>query len=702
MNSLLQDRTSDARRPTAFVPFAAVAILGFACVAAAAAWTAMRSDAAIESARRAGLAAAVEELVASHLSIVEAAAREESLAVAAPPAAAAALRHLRQSGTGAIAGNLILLRNGMEVMARDGEIGGSRHSLPLATALTAPPAVASGARAAAVSREGAAFIVADAPLGQDGRSVVAVTELGPAQLSMLAWKSGASFLRASDSRPAGDGELALSLDRDSADGDAGPWLVWSPTRLVDKTLVETLPLIVVLTALFGAWVMFHLRRVNAELLAGAARAAHLAAHDPLTDLPNRAQFAELAQAAFARAGAVGEPCAVFCIDLRRFKEINDNYGHEAGDSLLRAMRDRLAAFVGPRDVLGRTAGDVFAILRVGADRVACERLAKSVTHAVREPHVGAEVTLLPAATIGVACAADVESSIDPLRCADIALYHAKKANRAAVFFEPGMLAALQARKCLEDDLRRALAAGQFDVVYQPIMEPDGRDVVGAEALARWRHPVLGPITPSEFIPLAEECGLIDALGEWVLRRACADAAAWPGELFVAVNVSPVQFRQRDFRQLVERVLAETGLDPQRLELEVTETAVFADELAAEQTIMDLRSCGVRMALDDFGVGYSSLIYLRRFAFDKIKIDRSFLEAMETTGESATIVHSIVHLGRSLGLTVTAEGIETVEQHRFLQAVGCHEMQGFLFSRPATLEDFRKLIGVDAPPLAASA
>jgi EAL domain-containing protein (putative c-di-GMP-specific phosphodiesterase class I) len=321
---------------------------------------------------------------------------------------------------------------------------------------------------------------------------------------------------------------------------------------------------------------------------------------------------------------------------------------------------------------------------------------------MREPHVSGNLTLQPAAAIGVACAADVESSIDLLRCADIALYHAKTSNRVWVFFDQGMLDALQARKCLEDDLRRALAAGQFDVVYQPIMDPDGRDVVGAEALARWRHPVLGPITPSEFIPLAEESGLIDTLGEWVLRRACSEAAGWPDELFVAVNVSPVQFRQRDFRQVVERVLAETGLDPQRLELEVTETAVFADETAAEQTIMDMRSCGVRMALDDFGTGYSSLIYLRRFAFDKIKIDRSFLESMESTGESATIVHSIVHLGRSLGLTVTAEGIETVEQHRFLQAVGCHEMQGFLFSRPLTPDDFHKLIGADAAPLAASA
>ena len=229
--------------------------------------------------------------------------------------------------------------------------------------------------------------------------------------------------------------------------------------------------------------------------------------------------------------------------------------------------------------------------------------------------------------------------------------------------------------------------------YQPILSADGEKLVGVEALVRWRHPVHGLISPERFVGLAEDSGLIFPLGEWVLRRACTDARRWPG-LYVAVNVSPIQFRHNAFPAAVERILKETLMDPSRLELELTEGVIVKDADQAENAIIELRAKGVRLALDDFGIGYSSLIYLRRFAFDKIKIDKSFLQSMEMTGESAIILHSIVHLGRALGLTVTAEGIENEDQQRFLQALGCHELQGFLFSQPLDADELTELVAQD--------
>jgi EAL domain-containing protein (putative c-di-GMP-specific phosphodiesterase class I) len=249
---------------------------------------------------------------------------------------------------------------------------------------------------------------------------------------------------------------------------------------------------------------------------------------------------------------------------------------------------------------------------------------------------------------------------------------------------------LRMRKTVEDELRTAIDRDEMMAQYQPILSADGEKVVGVEALVRWSHPVHGLIAPERFVGLAEDSGLILPLGEWMLRKACTDARRWP-DLYVAVNVSPIQFRHKNFPAAVERILKETGMDPSRLELELTEGVIVKDADQAENAIIELRARGVRLALDDFGIGYSSLIYLRRFAFDKIKIDKSFLQSMEMTGESAIILHSIVHLGRALGLTVTAEGIENEDQQRFLQALGCHELQGFLFSQPLDADELAKLV-----------
>lgn len=695
MFPLITMKSREARRTSAGISFAAVAVLGLVCVGSAAAWTALRSDLVAERTRRATLGAAVQRLLDGHVAAVRNAAGDAALV---SPNRAEIVRGLSEARARLASENaperLILTKDGAPLV---------EAAAPRPLRDIAPPSAGEASEGARVLvREGRSYILATSTLSRPELRVVAMSEIDEARLAMLARAAGTRDLRVETSTPVQDAAATLSLGGPGAEVDAGPWLAWTPGGSVGSALLDTLPLVAILAALFGVGVMSNMRRVDADLAAEDERARHHAGHDPLTDLPNRAHFALLAEKAATGARATGGACAVLCIDLRRFKEMNDNYGHEFGDALLREMRDRIARFRGPQDVVSRIAGDVFAVLRVGEGRGACERLARALGEAAAAPFSHGGVVVTPTVTIGIAFAGDVEGPGELLRCADIALDHAKREQLAVATFDQGMMERLKARKQLEDDLRAALANDALDLVYQPVMSADGRSVVGAEALARWRHPTLGPIAPLDFVPLAEERGLIDKLGEWALRRACREAAEWPPELFVAVNVSAIQFRRSEFCPVVGRVLDETGFDPQRLELELTESAVIADEITAEQTIMELRARGVRMALDDFGIGYSSLIYLRRFAFDKIKIDRSFLESMESTGESATIVHSIVHLGRSLGLTVTAEGIETVEQHRFLQAVGCHELQGFLFSRPVSLGDFRKMIGLGEAPVALSA
>ncbi len=333
--------------------------------------------------------------------------------------------------------------------------------------------------------------------------------------------------------------------------------------------------------------------------------------------------------------------------------------------------------------IGRIGGDEFAILQtdIVGPRDA-EILARRVVEALAEPLEIDGRRIYVSASIGIAlCPDDADGAEELMRRADLALYRAKNAGRNTWrFFEPKIGEQLKLQKAVEDDLRAAIDGGGLQLLYQPVMDSSGKRIVGVEALVRWPHPTHGFISPQSFIALAEECGLILPLGEWVLRRALSDVKKWPG-LRIAVNVSGLQLRDPGFVDTLQAMLKQLDVDAARLELEVTENILLSDADAAEDAMVKLRAMGVRLALDDFGTGYSSLIYLRRFAFDKIKIDKSFLDSIEATGESAIIVHSIVHLGRALGLTVTAEGVETPEQHRFLQALACHEMQGYLFSRP---------------------
>ncbi|HRK24416.1 MAG TPA: EAL domain-containing protein [Beijerinckiaceae bacterium] len=471
-----------------------------------------------------------------------------------------------------------------------------------------------------------------------------------------------------------------------ASPETGMTLVWN--RINDGSFnLQSLASIgfmgIAVIGIYGLLVYLHIRRVTRELEQSEAQAQHQAGHDPLSGLPNRSLFHRALNTELARVNRDGGGLAVMYLDLDKFKEVNDQFGHEIGDKLIIQVAGRLGQLVRGADTVARFGGDEFAIIQVGVRTIDdVETLARRVLDELRRPFRIDDFEVNIGCSIGVSVAPENgNDSVQLMRYADIALYRAKNEGRNRYsFFEHQMNETMRLKKIIEDDLRAAIDNERLVLHYQPIVTADGSQIIGLEALVRWNHPESGLIPPNEFISIAEERGLISALGEWVLRRACLDTKHWPG-VSVSVNVSPVQFRQRDFVATVARILAETGFDPHRLELELTEGVVVEDADQAEAAIMDLRAMGVRIALDDFGVGYSSLIYLRRFAFDRIKIDKSFLESMEGTGESAILIHSIVHLGRALGLEVTAEGVETEEQQRFLQAVGCHHLQGYYFARP---------------------
>ena len=421
-------------------------------------------------------------------------------------------------------------------------------------------------------------------------------------------------------------------------------------------------------------------RIVSRLTESEAKAKQVAGHDVLSGLPNRFLFNELVDAEAARCKRKNCQFALFYLDLDHFKQTNDTFGHEVGDRTIVAVTKRLGKVLRSGDHFARLGGDEFAVLQADVmDPRDCARLAQRMLDAMSTPFDIAGQQVFMGTSIGIAlCPQDASDGQDLMRHADLALYRAKQGGRNRYsFFEAKMGEELRLRQSAEDELRAAIENDELVMLYQPIMSASGEKIVGVEGLVRWQHKTHGLLPADRFVGLAEDRGLIVPLGEWALRRACRDAKRWPGLRF-AVNVSPIQFRQKDFVATVEKILAETGTDPTRVELELTEGVIISDADLAERSMIELRALGVRMALDDFGSGYSSLIYLRRFAFDKIKIDRSFLESMEMTGESAIIVQSIVALGRSLGLTVTAEGIETLEQARFLETLGCHELQGFLF------------------------
>ena len=441
----------------------------------------------------------------------------------------------------------------------------------------------------------------------------------------------------------------------------------------------------------GGWVSTHedvTERHRVE-----QRISHMAKHDALTDLPNRVLFREEMESAL-REASHSKQLAVICMDLDYFKEVNDSLGHPAGDALLRAVAARLKNCVGRNDTIARLGGDEFAVLRPAVTQPEeLAAFADRIVSVLGEPYKIEGHEVIVGTSVGMALAPGDGTSPDQLlKNADLALYRAKAdGRRGHRFFESEMDARVQLRRKLEMDLRAALTFGQFEVHYQPILSSETLQVSAFEALLRWRHPERGLVPPIEFIPLAEEIGLIQSIGEWVLREACTQAAQWPPHIRVAVNVSSVQFKRRTLIPTVLHALAASGLAANRLELEITESVLLTDNDATLSSLQQLHALGVRISLDDFGTGYSSLRHLRSFPFDTIKIDRSFVQEMGSRSDSTAIVEAIVQLAAKLGTMTTAEGIETPDQLELVKLLGCGQVQGYLFSRPVAASAVQGLI-----------
>src|SRR5882757_5555569 len=421
--------------------------------------------------------------------------------------------------------------------------------------------------------------------------------------------------------------------------------------------------------------------------------AHLAHYDALTDLPNRVLFRERLEQAM-KAVRPGEQLAVLYIDIDEFKSVNDALGHPVGDELLMGVADRLRGCLKESDVAARLGGDEFAVIQTAIkSQSETTELVDKIHSAIRRPFECMGHLITTDASIGIALAAGDGLDLDQLlRNADLALYGAKGDGRRTYrFFEAGMDARAKARRSLELELRQAISDGSLEAWYQPVVNLENNRISSCEALLRWRHPERGMISPAEFIPIAEETGLINQLGLWVLNTACAEAVNWPDEVRVAVNVSPIQFRSQTLALNVAAALAASGLSAGRLELEITEAVLIRDDEAALAILHQLRKLGVRIALDDFGTGYSSLSYLQRFPFDKIKIDRSFIRDMALPEGSSSIVQAVVNIAAASDMTTTAEGVETEQQRNLLTILGCTEMQGFLFSPAISAVEIRRLL-----------
>ena len=439
-------------------------------------------------------------------------------------------------------------------------------------------------------------------------------------------------------------------------------------------------------------------RDQRERIRTEARMRTLAFNDPLTGLPNRTRFFDLLALHTASRREAGRGFAVLMLDLDRFKPVNDMLGHAAGDMVLGMVADRLCSTLRDGDVAARLGGDEFAVLQLSADEpAAADTLASRLVDAIGgRPFMLDGQACHLGASVGIALAPDDgDGPTELMRSADLALYAAKAKGKGTFCrFDVTLDERMRKRRLLEAALRQAINGQQLELHYQPLVDAKTGRITSAEALVRWNHPERGLVPPADFIDIAEETGLILPLGEWVLRTACAEAATWPGNMSVAVNLSPAQFREQSLVALVKAALEATRLPPERLELEITEGVLLTDEKRTLEVLNELRLSGVRISMDDFGTGYSSLSYLRKFPFDKIKIDQSFVRQLPHDAESIAIVRAIITMGAGLGMTTTVEGVETAEQYDFSVAEGCDTIQGYLIGKPLKRADFAKLVGKD--------
>ncbi|BBF93021.1 putative bifunctional diguanylate cyclase/phosphodiesterase [Blastochloris tepida] len=561
------------------------------------------------------------------------------------------------------------------------------------------------ARAGYSISSGRLAIAAAAPLAKPGAAgeapdiLVAVRVLDEAALRELADAYGLASLAFATSSSAPSGRALLPIN--GLNGTPIGALVWRSAN-PGRVLIDVIaPTVVVVFLAIGGLLIYLVRNVDTatrELIADVDRTQALASADPLTGVANRLAFFEalLEQTRKARRGG---SFALMLVDLDRFKEVNDTFGHQTGDRLLadvaRRLRDVCGAFV----TVARIGGDEFAVLVDGPiNRDLATKFGMRIIEEVSRPGPidGKQIDI--GASIGIVLAPDHGAEQHLLmHRADLALYVAKSNGRGRVtIYDTDLERDSRHRRFIERELRAAILTGELLVEYQPIFSADGRTLNGLEALVRWRHALRGMIPPNEFIPIAEETGLIHKLGATVLQRACEDAARWP-DLTIAVNLSPIQMLKGDIESTVKRVLHATKMAPERLVLEITEGVLVEDPEIALAVINRLRALGCRVALDDFGTGYSSFSYLRRFNFDKLKIDQSFVSDLGESADSAMIVHAIVSLARGLRMTVVAEGVETPEQARFLQATGCHELQGYLLGRPMRASAIDRLVSGKPEP-----
>ena len=477
------------------------------------------------------------------------------------------------------------------------------------------------------------------------------------------------------------------------------WTSRQPGRVLLTIILPLVALGVILTWLLSKIMFGRLKRASAALAQREFEARHEAKHDALSGLPNRGHMVDKIEkflnSYIARRN--GQRALSAYIDIDRFKDVNDTLGHEAGDELIKLVAHRLSTRLRPNDFLARFGGDEFVILCAPAGTEAGESLIERIQEAFQSPYVIKGQTLNVTASVGLAVAPDNGSTADELmRHADIALYEAKSQGRdRAIYFNAKMAEEVEHRRSIELDLRAAMEHEELDLHYQPVTSCSTGAVVGVEALLRWQHPLYGSMPPAEFIPVAENAGLLPAIGEWVLDRAMTDAKLWP-DLEVAVNLSPVQFRHVGLEAMLQRLIVKHAAEPNRFVLEITE-GVLLEATGRVNMILDaIREMGFKTALDDFGTGYSSLSYLCNFQFDKIKIDRSFINSISRVDTTRTIIKSVVTLGRSLGMSIVAEGIETPYEAAMMTRFGCTELQGFYFARPLPVEELMNFLETYEP------
>jgi diguanylate cyclase (GGDEF)-like protein len=504
-------------------------------------------------------------------------------------------------------------------------------------------------------------------------------------------------LRVDSANQAQAGETSVELAMQA--GEAPVSLYWRANTPGSAILARIAPALGVITLFFGFVTLIVLRTMRAsrqELEVSERRAVEMAYRDPLTGLANRLKLVETLKVQIPTL-APGQKLALFFLDLDGFKDINDTLGHPVGDELLAMVGERLEGILGSKGMTVRFGGDEFAVLAPISQSDEIGRIAERIIDTVRQPVSAGEHVLHVGVTLGISLAPEHGGEPEELlRRADIALYKAKGEGRGTYrVFEAADESVLQSRRAIERDVERAMWHDEFFTLYQPLYSADGERIEGVETLVRWQHPERGLVPPADFIHVAEKSGLIVKLDEWVLRKACEHAKQWP-DISVAVNMSPSNFRHSNLAERVKRAVEETGFDPRRLEIEITEGMLLNANDDVLFDLQELREFGIRFAIDDFGTGYSSLGYLGSFPIDKIKIDQSFVQNLGVKEDAAAIVECVARLGRALGLVVTAEGVETSAQHRFVRAAGCQQIQGYLFSKPLRPAEIGELVRAPLP------